>query len=68
MKKADIEKLEREIGTKATELAKLMRRRADAKLDDKHFLFQVDKLMGGAVVITATALSPEDSAKICGEH
>lgn len=68
MKKADVEKLEREIGTKATELAKLMRRRANAKLDAKHFLFQADKLMGGAVVITATALSPENTAKLLCEH
>ena len=58
MKKADIEKLEREISTKATELAKLMRKRADANECKDYAWLQIDRLTGGSVVVQAMALPP----------
>ena len=66
MKKAGEVKLERQIATKATELAKLMRRRADANEGGNHNLFQVDGLPGGVVVIQAQALSAENTRAVCG--
>ena len=66
MKKADIEKLEREISTKLSEVMKLLRKRANASECGNHSVFQVDFLPGGAVVIQAQALSPENSIKLMG--
>ena len=68
MKKADMKKLEREISRKMTEVAKLLRKRADASDGKNHSWFQVDSLADGAVVIHGQALSPENTAKLWGEH
>ena len=67
MKKADIEKLEREISTKLSEVMKLLRKRADASEHGTH-VFQIDFLPGGAVIIQGQALSPENTAKLRGER
>jgi len=58
MKKADKVKLEREIGTKATELAKLLRKGADASDGKDYAWLQIDRLTGGSVVVHAMALPP----------
>ncbi|MBQ4385599.1 MAG: hypothetical protein II823_06765 [Kiritimatiellae bacterium] len=68
MKKADKVKLEREIAAKVSEVAKLLRKRAAASECGNHSIFQADFLPGGAVVIQGQALSPENTAKLLGEH
>ena len=64
MKKADVEKLNREISRKMSEVMKLMRKRANASECGNYSVFQVDFLPGGAVVIQGQALSPENSIKL----
>ena len=68
MRKAEIEKLEREISTKLSEVMKLMRKRADASERGNHNIIQIDFLPGGAVIIQGQALSPEITAKLRGER
>ena len=68
MTKAEIEKLEREISTKLSEVMKLMRKRVDASERGEHFIFQIDFLPGGAVIFQGQALSPENTAKLRGER